>query len=527
MNRFILITKIQLLNLFRAQKGKKARLNLGTYEVGAMVMFCVGIYYSMILFNAVKPAQYASIPLFMTYIATFMVFIMGISTSRGMLFGFKDLDVLKAMPFTEREIVFSKIAVFTLTEYLYNGAFILPVAVIYGVYAGASVLYYILALFGFLVFPLLPVAIASLLGMGLERISAGKKHADAIRNGTSVLVFLLIYGVSMYLSFKSGGNSANTYLNMNQYLGKFMFVSEWYMKGAIEGNVLLVLASMAVSILGYVLFLYFYSGKVMQINAIANQGYHVENFHVKKIKSNGVFKALYLKEQKRFFHNFLYVFNTAFGMFLLVGVSVYIMFKRNAVLDALTEIIQQNSSFGTLIAQLFVIGIVFFGQMTCTTSSSISLEGKSLWIMKTLPVSVNQVFWSKMMVNILLILLPSTLSLVLLGIDFGFGILYYITGLVFIAASSLGISMFGLLVNLALPKLVFENEQEVIKQSAAAFLAVMVPMFLGIGLIGLFLLMNEDIPNLFYLILSGYIVADIIMYCLLKWYGTKKYLSLN
>ena len=66
---------------------------------------------------------------------------MGISTSRGMLFGFKDLDMLKAMPFTEREIVFSKIAVFTLTEYAYAGSFFLPVILIFGIKAGMAKYY--------------------------------------------------------------------------------------------------------------------------------------------------------------------------------------------------------------------------------------------------------------------------------------------------------------------------------------------------------------------------------------------------
>jgi ABC-2 type transport system permease protein len=167
------------------------------------------------------------------------------------------------------------------------------------------------------------------------------------------------------------------------------------------------------------------------------------------------------------------------------------------------------------------------GEMTCTTSSSISLEGKSLWIMKTLPVTTSQVFWSKMMINILLIIIPSSISLILLGIVFGFQWLYYICGLVFIAAAAFGISMFGLLMNLAFPKLAYENEQEVIKQSMPAFLGVMIPMFVGILMLMGFFMFGQEVDGLFYIYLAVFAVLDIVMYAILMSTGKKKYNSLS
>lgn len=526
MNRFWLITKVQLMNVFRQSKRQKTMLNMGSYTIGALIMAAVGIYYSIMLFSTLDPSQYIGVPYFMVYMITFMVFIMGISTSRGMLFGFKDLDLLKAMPFTEREIVFSKITVFTLTEYAYAGAFFLPVIVIFGIKAGMGVLFYLSSIIGFITLPLVPIALASLLGMGLEKISAGRKHSDLIRNLTSVTIFLLIYGVSMYAGFTSGAAGSGSYLGMNVYLEKFMIVSKWYMEGAVTGNLLLLLASMGISVAVYALFLYFYSGTVMKINEITDQGYHVKNFQVKEVKANGVFYTLYKKERDRFFKNFLYVFNTAFGMILLIAAAIYLMFNRSTVIDVVSQIIQSNDEFNALISQLFILIIVFFGQMTCTTSSSISLEGKSLWIMKTLPVTVKQVFWSKIMVNFLLIMIPSTISLVLLGIVFGLNLSYYLLGILFIIASAFGISVFGLVINLQFPKLEYENDQEVIKQSMSAFLGVMVPMFAGMGMLMLFLTSGDGMPNLFYVFLGVYAALDAVLYFILMHRGKKQYNSL-
>lgn len=526
MNRFWLITKIQLINLFKQSKRKKSVVNLGSYTVGVIVMAVVGIYYTNMLFMSLKPSQYNNVPYFMVYTITFLILIMGISTSRGMLFGFKDLDILKAMPFTEREIVFSKIAVYTATEYAYAGSFFIPVIIIYGVKVGAGVLFYILSLLGFLALPLLPLVLASLIGMGLERLSAGKKHADLIRNLTSIIIFLAVYALYMYSTISTGASNGAGFIGMNGYLEKLMVLSKMYMDGAMQGNVVMVLGSMAISIAAYLLFLYFYSGTVMHINSLANQGYHVTNFAIKKVHTNGVFIALFKKERDRFLRNFLYVFNTAFGMIMLVAFAVFLMFKRIETVEVITQLMSENASLSTFISQLMIMLIVFFGQLTCTTSSSISLEGKSLWIMKTLPVSVAQVFWSKMLVNILLICIPSILSLILLGIVFNFSILYIVLGLAFILISSMGISMLGLLLNLAFPKLQYENEQEVIKQSMAAFCAVFIPMLVSIGTAIGFLRYTGDVTYLFYFIIGGYGLLDILMYAILMTYGKEKYLSL-
>ncbi len=114
----------------------------------------------------------------------------------------------------------------------------------------------------------------------------------------------------------------------------------------------------------------------------------------------------------------------------------------------------------------------------------------------------------------------------MLGLTFSFGLLYYLMGLLFIIASSFGISMFGLLMNLLFPKLEYENEQEVIKQSLAAFLGVMVPMMAGMGMMVFFFTCMDQFPYLFELILLVYIIIDVIQYLLLMKQGTKKFEAL-
>ena len=158
--------------------------------------------------------------------------------------------------------------------------------------------------------------------------------------------------------------------------------------------------------------------------------------------------------------------------------------------------------------------------MTCTTGVSISLEGKSLWILKSIPADVKEIFLAKILINLALIMVPSTLSLLGLGIAFHLPLLYYLTGILMLAVSALFISMLGLLINLRFPKLEFDREVVVIKQSLSAFLSIMIPMFLAVGIMVLFFMTGM---NTFYWIMAFFVAADLILVFLLLKYGTERF----
>ena len=210
-------------------------------------------------------------------------------------------------------------------------------------------------------------------------------------------------------------------------------------------------------------------------------------------------------------------------MIMMAGFSIYVIFINNPIKDSLIGVIQEYPEGSALVWQTILLSIHVVGQMTCTTGSSISLEGKSLWILKSIPASVREIFTAKIMINLLLILVPSLLSLVGFGIAFRFPPLYYLCGVAMIIAGALFISMLGLLINLRFPKLEYDREAVVIKQSLSAFLSMMVPLFLAIGIMVLYFVTGMV---WFYAILAFYGVCDIILYVLLVKYGFERFRKL-
>ncbi|MNI62971.1 hypothetical protein D3C73_1183130 [compost metagenome] len=116
-----------------------------------------------------------------------------------------------------------------------------------------------------------------------------------------------------------------------------------------------------------------------------------------------------------------------------------------------------------------------FVALSCTTSSSISLEGNNLWIITSSPVPKSVIVFSKVAVNLTITVPVTVVSGVLLMIALGTGRMDSLFLLVIPVIYACYTALLGVIVNLKLPKLEWTSEVQVVKQSAA----VLVAMLLG------------------------------------------------
>ncbi len=136
--------------------------------------------------------------------------------------------------------------------------------------------------------------------------------------------------------------------------------------------------------------------------------------------------------------------------------------------------------------------------MSCTTSSAISLEGKSLWIIKSLPIDMKQIVNSKIAVNLTTLLPVAILSGIVLSIktenSFAGTILLFATPIIY----SIYVAVLGLYMNLKFPNFTWNSEVIVVKQGISVMTTVLVST------------MSIVIPTTFVFILpsiySGYII---------------------
>jgi len=155
----------------------------------------------------------------------------------------------------------------------------------------------------------------------------------------------------------------------------------------------------------------------------------------------------------------------------LLVISIALLFISSESLGQLIEIPQLSDYLGRmapLVVSLFVI-------LSCTTSSSISLEGNNLWILKSSPVSPKSILLGKVAVNLTITIPITLLCCVMLMISLRTGwidsLLLFVIPVLYACYSA----MLGVIANLKFPKLEWTSEVAVIKQSAS----VLVSMFVG------------------------------------------------
>ena len=221
----------------------------------------------------------------------------------------------------------------------------------------------------------------------------------------------------------------------------------------------------------------------------------------------------------------MYVVNTFFGMILLIlfaGSTIFI--DKTTIINELFNT-SQDAQMGLTIFPFIIMVIAFTMLMSNTAGSSISLEGKNLWILKTLPVDIKKVLKSKVLFNILVILPISIISLVIVFFTFNLTLTELLIGILFEILISIFVGEFGIIINLKYPKINYINETQVVKQSLSSFLCVMLPMVVIMVMPIIYFIASYTISiNVFVMIICGILLLiNALFYLLINTWGVKKF----
>lgn len=524
MNKSILLIKAQLKNLFHKSRKKSMNEGIAPLLITAGAVIYISVMYTN-MFLEILPDEIGYYVLYlMTGCCVALLIIMGVTTSQGMLFGFKDFDFLSALPITKRDIVISKISTFLIYEYLYAAGMMLPCILIYGVRFHASALFYLFSILGTIAMPLIPIAIASLIGLLVKGLSSKSRHKSMMSIAMTFVFLIIVFMISFGMGSKSEAQNIQALSSTAELLHTWLPSVAWYIDAAINENALLFLLAAAINIGVMALFIWLMSPVILKVGAAGDQGYHVKNFRLKRSEKRSVQKALFQKEASGYFGSPAYVGNTLLPAAMMLIAVVYVVFNRSAM--------QAVMELGLPMDVIWLLIIVCFGLMvhSCTTTGvSISLEGNKFWILQTLPLNAKDIFKAKLFFSMTVQLVPTIIGMVIVHIALGISLLYLVIGIVYLIAVALFSSLFGLCINLRFPKLQFDREIIVIKQSASSMITIFAN--LGIGLAILFISINLVTPfssiGTAAFLLAAYILSDLVMIYDLNHRGLKRFLALN
>ncbi len=440
---------------------------------GLLLIYVVGIlalYFGMVFYTICVPYCSAGLSWFyfgfVSIFALVLCFVGSIFTTQAQIYKAKDNDLLFSMPIKPSFVLMSRMITVGALNHFYALLVFIPAGVVYCMNFTPTVLGVVIYIILSLLLPFLSLALSCIAAWIIEVVSSRTRHKNVI-----TIVLSLVF-MTLYLLFVFRLNSYLTELvtsgaSIAAAVKKAFFPAYYYGLAITEHNLLAIVISIAVSILPFAL-VYWVLSKNLHGLVTTNIGEKKKKYVERKLKARSAKAALLQKELIRFGTNVGYIMNTAIGG--LFGIILCVMFvvQRDTVL-ALFGIIGDASS---LMAVLMAAGITFCISMNFVSAPSISLEAKTLWLLKSLPVKVKDILMSKVYLHIIITapvtLICSAISFVFLMPDLA------ATGVLFLLPQTAVIfgGLFGVVLNLIFPKLDWTNEIQAIKQGLSSFIAM-------------------------------------------------------
>ncbi len=527
---FVLNMKVLLSGVLKWNSGKK-QSNMGktafTVFIGIVVASSL---FSMFYFwfnTMCEPYFAAGIGYMYFSLLAVTVFalcvISAIFTSAAVVFGAKDNELLLSMPIKPSAILISRLSVLFTAEYAITflaalAAFIPWVA---GGYAtGLGILFFVA---GVIFLPLCALSLALLLAWVLALVSSRLRYKNIITLVISV-VFLVGY---LYV-----------YMNMQSYLGELVAkgseLAEAFRKAmppfyafgvsVANGDVVSGLTFVLWAVAPFAVALLLLASNYNKI-LTTNKGSLKVVYHEKRVAAKGVLSTLVGKEMAKFWSKPIVIMNSSIGSLFLI-ISPIILFKQTSILVQLEAVAPMvNAAPVTLIAAV----LAFLGVSNSLSASLVSLEGKNLWIAKSVPVSPQAVLRAKIITHLLSASIPCLFAAICFGFALAGGLADWLLLLILPQTAIFASAVLGLTLNLHFPKLDWTNEIYVVKQSVSAMLMLFGSwgVLIALGLLYAFEL-SGILSIIAYLWFCGliFVVAGACVYLWLMKRGAKKFVEL-
>ncbi len=456
-------------------------------------------------------------------ISVSLVFVLGIFETKSEIFECKDNELLLSMPIKPISIVLSRVFSVIIWNYIETAIIFVPAIIVYAVFGGMlkGIIGGILV---FLFLPLLPTALSCFVGYLVSLLSKRFKNKTFI----TVIFFLGFFGAYMFGYTRLMNGMDSMLMNIGgaaESVGRFKFllaVGEAALLSPVP-LLLIILTSLFSAVIAVLVI-----ARGFEKIAFAKGGEKKAAYRAKRMQKSSLVFLLVKKELSRFFSSATYIINSSLGLIFMVLLSGYALIK----IDELLPIADMFSGFfgvdsSELVSVVLVSALSLCSSFSYISSCSLSLEGRSLWIMKSMPVPARDALAAKTLFHLVITAPPTLVSSVLLLIATGeWGLFWYYI----LIPQILGVicALIGVLWNVAFPKFEFANETAVIKNSASVFLTMLSVMLLSTAILvmGVWLLMR--IPFVAVILLEfaalGVLIAALV-FILLK-FATLKYESL-
>ena len=448
----------------------------------------------------------------MGLIAIFLGVFGSVFNTYSSLYQAKDNDLLLSMPVPTGRILLVRLSGVYAMGLMYELIVTIPTVLLWFLKAPFSVMGTVHVLLIPLVLSLLILVLSAVLGWVVARIAAKVRHKNII----AVLISLVFIAAYYYL-YARAYSFIQTILQDPEAVGgrlKTVFYPLYHMGMAAQGSVFSMAAFTAMIAAAAAITYWVLSRSFLKLATSTGSGTR-SVYRERTVRAATVSGALLRKELRRFTGSANYMLNCGLGVVLMPVFAAVLVWKAEAIRDLLT--IPELQPYFPLLAAATICLLMTMNDMA---APSVSLEGKNLWIARSLPVSGRQVLRAKLRLALLLTWIPAIPLVAAVEWLLKPGALYGVLIPASAAAFAALMAEIGLALNLKMPNFHWTSEIVPLKQSAPVTAALFGGWLMIVALAGACVLLRNAVSaGTFFLLLCGALfLAALWLY---RWLMTK------
>ena len=461
-----------------SKRGKKpGKVKLILYAL--LMVYVIGIFcwmFGMVFSVLAEPLYTAGLAWLYFLMALIMSFalmvVFSVFTAKSQLYEAKDNDLLLSMPIPPSAILASRMLLLLGLNLIFGLIIAVPALIMWydcAPFSAKTLVFFILV---FLALSLFALAVSALFGWLLSLL------ASKMRRKTLFETILSLAFLAAYLYFYSQLSSiVQNVLMSSMGLADTLSgitVLRWIGTAAAGDSVVSLLLSAVLLTIPFVI-VYAVLSRTFIKTATAKRGSAKIKYTDKGQRVSSRSSALFKREASRFFSSSTCIVNNGLGaVFVLAGAVFLVIYKEDV-----RQIMAMLAGYEELAMCLVAVFGAAMAGIALPTSSSVSLEGKSLWLIRSMPVSTDEVLGTKLRFSLVIYIPPLVILIASAVYVLRPGALLTLAAAVFSLLLLLVMAQMGLIANIRHPNLNWTTESQAVKSGAA----VLISMLLDYGLI--------------------------------------------
>ncbi|MBQ4039914.1 MAG: hypothetical protein IJC91_02160 [Oscillospiraceae bacterium] len=415
---------------------------------------------------------------FTSAMAFMLCFVGSVFAATNYLYKAKDNELLLSMPVKPGAILLSRMLMLLVENYGFAFIVLIPAGIVWGVMQSFTVGGLVCFILGTLLLPLLSLTVSCIFGWIIMTVSS------KVRNKKIITLVFAVALFAAYMWFCSQITTVMEKLIMNgaamaAVFEKYLFPFYHFGKAALSGNFVSFILFVLCAVVPFAAAYFILEKNYIRIMT-ANKGEKKRRYKAGEAKSAGVKTALVKKEIGRFTSSAMYILIASMGVVMMVLLSVVLLVKKAdlfVVLDVFPE------ADGVIPAAVSAL-LCFCASMVTISAPSVSVEGKNLWLVKSLPVSGFDILDAKALCHVVVTVPFAVIAGIISAIALKANIWQSVQLITLPAAACVFCAYFGVTVNMKFPKFDWVSEIHCIKQSGS----VAISMFGMMGIVGVMVL---------------------------------------